>query len=203
MACRLALLGALIALLVGCGDDSDDAGQEGTLSELGLTQTQPLNLVKACRMAEAETTLPEVFCPPVVPVGPLEIQGVWRESRPYFDEAKRVKRSKEIAASYTVHLQSPSIDRQSLGHWSFEAGQRTPFLAGIPRDPIPKEPVDLGGTTGEILAMPPYPEGGVHGGHVVVRWRVDGVSYDVSLHGGKNTDRAVAMAQAMVDLMVE
>ena len=62
---------------------------------------------------------------------------------------------------------------------------------------VPRTPGTLAGFPGSIEEMPPYPQGGVNGGHVVVMFRAGALIYLVSLHGYRNAARAVAMAGAL------
>jgi hypothetical protein len=53
-----------------------------------------------------------------------------------------------------------------------------------------------------VVRQPPYPEGGLHGGHVIVLWNEDGHGYFVSVHGERLSQRAlVAIALAMARSM--
>jgi hypothetical protein len=42
--------------------------------------------------------------------------------------------------------------------------------------------VRVGASPGLVLCAPPYPSGGVHGGHLIVLWNRRGAGYLVSLH---------------------
>jgi hypothetical protein len=54
------------------------------------------------------------------------------------------------------------------------------------------------GVKATVLREPPYPQGGLHGGHVVVLWSEDGHGYLVSVHGERLPRRAlVSIALAM------
>lgn len=63
--------------------------------------------------------------------------------------------------------------------------------------------LDLGprhwaGRTGRLLLAPSYPRGGMHGNHVIYRWRENGREYAISLHGWEPLTEAAATLQAMV-----
>ncbi len=54
----------------------------------------------------------------------------------------------------------------------------------------------IGGTTvdgqrARILREPPYPQGGLHGGHVIVLWNRGGHGYLVSIHGQGLSEHAL------------
>jgi hypothetical protein len=64
---------------------------------------------------------------------------------------------------------------------------------------------DIGSTTvhrqrARILQEPPYPQGGLHGGHVLVLWNQSGHGYLVSVHGqGLARPTLIAAAVAFAD----
>ena len=41
------------------------------------------------------------------------------------------------------------------------------------------------GNRAAVLREPPYPQGGIHGGHVVIVWNQGGHGYIVSAHGAR------------------
>jgi len=47
------------------------------------------------------------------------------------------------------------------------------------------------GNDAVVLREPPYPQGGLHGGHVVVLWNEGGHGYLVSVHGERLSQRAL------------
>jgi hypothetical protein len=49
----------------------------------------------------------------------------------------------------------------------------------------------VNGARAAILQEPPYPAGGLHGGHVVVLWNEDGHGYLASVHGERLSRRAL------------
>lgn len=54
------------------------------------------------------------------------------------------------------------------------------------------------GARAAVLQEPPYPAGGLHGGHVVVLWNEGSHGYLVSVHGERLSQRAlVSIALAM------
>jgi hypothetical protein len=54
--------------------------------------------------------------------------------------------------------------------------------------------VDVGGERGALLKAPPYPTGGIHGGHAIVMWNEDGHGYLVSTHSELSQRAAADMA---------
>jgi hypothetical protein len=58
------------------------------------------------------------------------------------------------------------------------------------------------GVRAAVIQEPPYPAGGLHGGHVVVLWSEAGHGYLVSVHGERvSRDKLVAIALAMARSM--
>jgi hypothetical protein len=216
---RASCVGLLVSAalpLIGCGNAPKQltGPDNGDLARLGLTRDLPPRLVHACDEAADLSAIEVVYCPPVVPVGPVsDIQFV-----DLFQKAVRVRgkpRARPVPHSYRVHLDSPSIaDRESLGHWAFEAGpprQIEAVLHPYTEDPtshasagesvLSARSVELSGIPSDLLRMARYPLGGIHGGHVVVRWSFAGTDYLLSLHGYENEDRALAMAEGLIMLI--
>jgi hypothetical protein len=198
-------------LSAGCGgEDASNTGlSEEALQELGLSRTTPPRLRAACEKAARESTL-TVYCPPVVPGGG-KVTGVQFVAP--FDRTVRggrKLRAVPVPASYRAHLNSPALDRTSIGHWAFEAGPPKPIDAVLSSRSYGVDPGDaitssrrlmLAGTEAEVLRMARYPIGGIHGGHVVVRWEANGVTYLVSVHGDGNEERALAVAAGLIELV--
>jgi hypothetical protein len=63
--------------------------------------------------------------------------------------------------------------------------------------------LDLGarrwaGRSGRLLLAPAFPNGGMHGNHLIFRWRDGGREYVLSLHGWEPLTEAAAMLEAVV-----
>lgn len=197
----------VVGIAAGCGGGSTgpSAGAATTaepaharprpVQRLHLTRVVPAALTSACRdlqeRLDREGTARPVVCPPLVPMGQLRAQGYplagVRPGRP--------------GRSYAMDVQSADLPHagDSGGHWLVAAGTRSALrIAGlVDLVPVPARPVATGPYAGEIRKLPPFPRGGVNGGHVVVSFRAGGVLYLVSLHGYRNTGRAVLMARAL------
>ena len=52
----------------------------------------------------------------------------------------------------------------------------------------------VSGSSAAVLEAPPYPQGGVHGGHIIVLWNAGGHGYVMSAHGEGMTRAAVIRA---------
>jgi hypothetical protein len=64
--------------------------------------------------------------------------------------------------------------------------------------PPPRRSLELNAIEVSEYRMPPYPTGGVHGGHLVLLWEGDRGAYLISVHDPANRQRALAMAAALV-----
>jgi hypothetical protein len=70
------------------------------------------------------------------------------------------------------------------------------FVQQLPARRVGSARVDDARAT--VLREPPYPAGGLHGGHVVVLWNEGGHGYLISVHGERLSQRAlVSIALAM------
>ncbi|HWI21673.1 MAG TPA: hypothetical protein VNT22_03560 [Baekduia sp.] len=203
----LALLaaGAATILLLSGRDQrrQDGLATDSRLAALGLTRNVPAVVRETCRMSSRQYD-GVVFCPPIVPVGPIK-----RELRPGPVSSHPKRR---VPLSYALDFSSPSLERfggRSLntngGHWTFEAGTDPTLRLQIRppnvQAPIRTESLSISGRPATLTFMPPYDKGGgYYGGHVVVMWSEDGATYQLSIHGHGNAPRAIAMAKGLIEL---
>jgi hypothetical protein len=163
---------------------------------LALTRDVPSTLRGACtelgRRLRREGSARAVLCPSLVPAGPLRVAfagpltGV-RPGRP--------------GRSYMIDVHSPQLpDQRSGGHWLVASGTRSGLrLAGlVDLAPTAVRTLRLAGVFAVVREMPPYPRGGVNGGHVLVEWHLGANTHLVSVHGHRNRERALLMAEAMI-----
>ncbi len=54
------------------------------------------------------------------------------------------------------------------------------------------------GPPGVLLLAPPYPLGGLESNHLILRWRRDGIDYEVSLHGWEPFTEVPPVLEAVV-----
>lgn len=54
------------------------------------------------------------------------------------------------------------------------------------------------GNRAAVLRAPPYPQGGVHGGHVVIVWSENGHGYLISAHGARMPQRDIVSVALQV-----
>lgn len=183
------LFAVLIASCVfaACGDKAPPRAVKTPLQK-----TSDPVVKRACVRAQRRSRL-HVVCPRVLPPG--RTSGI--------QYASRVGGHTGPARSYSMHLTTKSLrrksDRSQPGHWSVAGATdpkvlRTELGHGRPR---PRN-VTLDGFSVEEFVMPPYPRGGVHGGHVVFVWQGRGAAYLVSVHDPANRARAVEIATDLV-----
>lgn len=108
----------------------------------------------------------------------------------------------ERANSYMIDVSNGFSRRAPHVFHMIIGGQRRPFGPGLTR--IEPElgviaPTRVGTaavhrTRAAVLQAAPYPQGGIHGGHVVVLWNERGRGYLVSAHGSRMARRAVIEA---------
>jgi hypothetical protein len=119
----------------------------------------------------------------------------------------------DLELGYGIEVMSPALPDSNGGHWVFAVGDPKALLTSIflpaPLTPPGSPPskgsqparttrIKLGTTLATVYFMPPFPVGGLYGGHVVVQWSASGTSYQFSLHGYTNIKRAELMAQALM-----
>lgn len=84
----------------------------------------------------------------------------------------------------------------------FDELQRARLRDGLMRRKRPRS-LDLGptrwaGRSGRLLLAPAFPNGGMHGNHLIFRWRDGGRDYALSLHAWEPLTEAAATLRAMV-----
>jgi hypothetical protein len=85
--------------------------------------------------------------------------------------------------------------------WPPPPADRAPARLLLIRRKVPallEEPT-WGGREGVLVLMPPFELGGIHGDHLVFRWRDAGVDYLISLHAWDPFGEARATLQAVVE----
>lgn len=206
---------ALPVIALGCGGsdpttESRSQGQTERLAHLGLTSRIPQNLISACERAATKphtyvnadgervsvrAFVPYVYCPPVVPKGPLKV----KFAGPSFN----THRTYEVELLYARdQLASGRIILH--GHFILEGGS-VRFLKyllnsgrGAPRTRV----TTIVGIPVRIYYIVPFSKGGgEHGGHVTLFWRFRGRGYVVSLHGYGKSATARAIASALIHEM--
>lgn len=141
-----------------------------------------------CRRLVARTPV-TVYCPTLVPPGPLSLG---------YSHADR--------DGYQVEVNSPMIHRSSAGHWAFGAGSPARVDSLLHPSTSRLEPsisvskARLGNLPVTYYVLPPQLNGGgMFRGHVLYAWRLDGKEYYLTLHGHRNALRAKLMAEALIE----
>lgn len=189
---RLATL--LVLLVVGCGGEHRRPAPDEPASRLPAA---PRSISAECHHVAERSAFP-VLCP-----------ATWLRHRgpgqPKLRSLENAPDAYLIDASNGFSRRGPDVFHVLLG------GQRRPVghgLTGIDpalrlttrRVTIPKKgggefvqalpfrrigSATVHGHRAAVLREPPYPQGGVHGGHVVILWNEAGHGYIVSAHGAR------------------
>jgi hypothetical protein len=165
----VALLAGTALLAIGCASDTRSVRD----------RQPPVAIRRACRVAAGRSALP-VQCPARWP----------RHGGPGAAEPRVLRTSR---AGYLIDVANGLTQPwKPLVFHVIVAGQRAPFdrtFAGTaPEIGLPKQAqllghAGVGGVQATLRAAPPYPRGGIHGGHVIVTWNDGGHGYLVSVHG--------------------
>ena len=165
-----------------------------------MTRDIPPRLRRVCASAARKGTV-AVRCPRLIPAGAgqssvlLPRRSVVRPGAAGDDGRRRFRGPRDF---YVIDAYSRSLRPER--HWLTAAGRARSLeeRALSSTRPPRVEHVRVAGREIELRRYPPYPEGGVNGGHVVAIARAgDQLTY-VSVHGHEHTDVAVAM---LVDLL--
>lgn len=238
------LLSVLVTLLLaGClGGEQVDEGRdrpgpraeglpdERRLGELGLVIGPAANLIAACKRVARRTAL-TVYCPPVVPRGPVQIAKQRKENAYAFGEERL----------YGLSLQSDSlIDRErerryerggppvtfpnrpgygdhvwnplAASHWVAAARTATEGAAetvdesaAYPRARFKSSPqrFTVDGVEATLVTGDVAGTGIAGSGHAIVYWQIDDVFYEASVHFDDKARAAKAIARGLIVQMVE
>ena len=208
-------LAAALLCLGGCGGSGEEDGppaaptstaQGSTTAETTTTMTEteaeteteaavelvpiPRDAGRKCRSSQ----LLRPACPELAPEAPYdEIPEVY--------EARRLPGG---GGAETFNLQwgaetpgRPARNRPPrLSHVVVAGGPLRTSLRGIEGRPLRR--VVWSGRRGTLLRAAPYPRGGIHGNHLVFRWREGETEYALSLHAWKPPGETVATLEAIV-----
>jgi hypothetical protein len=176
----------LLALPAACGESDVSPGAR---EPLRLTDTVSPVVRRACETAAERSSL-TVACPRVIPAG----------GDPTVQYVGRIGGKSGPADSYSIHLISASLrrpgsDRENPGHWAVEAARsvsalRKALLRTAQIRPA-RRALELNGVDLTEYTMPPYPAGGLHGGHLVHLWKGDRGAAPIC---SASTTRAIAGA---------
>jgi hypothetical protein len=210
---------AVLALFgsVGCGAAAPHGNPLGAAVSAHASQTSlvpaPAVVAAACRQGSITVGLP-VLCPTRWPAtraaGPPQLFWFERSTRVYLLNAFNGPNDE---TPHVFHLLIGGQSRPFGRAWqtTIDPGLRvTTRTVRIPKRGggtfVQQRPARLIGTTtvhgarAILLREPPYPQGGLQGGHVLVLWNQGSHGYLISVHGLMLSSSAlVAIAEAMAD----
>jgi hypothetical protein len=189
-------------LLVPACDDSEPPRREATVELMAM----PTRAVSRCGaqalLAEAcPTRAPRIsrdasgfrFADAGDPRGRYDVVSVeWsgpypgltpRNAPPRFAHIVVVGGDVDLALSFRWPTQKPAHERTP------DDKRTTPLLLARP---------SWRGVDGTLVLAPSFPRGGIHGDHLVYRWRQENADYALSLHAWTPLDEAVATLRAVV-----
>ena len=180
---------------------------EKRLSELGLVVGPPTNLIAACKRVAQETPL-TVYCPPVVPKGPVEAPKKRHENAYVYGGPR----------TYGLSLQSDSLidagthDPLAAQHWVVAAwasaegqAETVDHAARYPREEFTANPkrFTVGGVKATLVTGDRAGTGFAGSGHAIVYWEFDDAFYQASVHFHEKAPIAEAIARGLIVQMVK
>jgi len=180
-----------LALLAGCGDESERAGRGSPLP------SAPDGVADGCREA-AETAAFPVVCPSEWPdagrpakVGLrlfgsdvaylLEAQTGFGSRSPVF-HVLLGGQEKPFPASFEGGGKQLRLTTRRITTPVHKDGEPTGRIFVVERPTRSVGTTQIHGRPAAIMKAPPYPQGGIHGGHSIVMWNENGHGYLVSTH---------------------
>ena len=101
---------------------------------------------------------------------------------------------------YVLTFLSAGLDD---GHWMLAGGETAQvtnqFLRVAPGTTLPRpRRIQRAGRALRVVRYPPYPAGGINGGHIVVSLTRGAMTYVASVHGYGHEDVAIAVVLSML-----
>ena len=202
---RAAIAGSLVVALAGlavgaCGNEHDASAPAPAVTTATMTRVIPPRLRRVCASAARKGTV-AVRCPRLIPAGAgsssvlLPRRSVVRPGAAGDDGRRRFRGPRDF---YVIDAYARTLRPER--HWLTAAGSARSLEERALRSARPPrvERLRVADHEIELRRYPPYPGGGVNGGHVVAIARAkDQLTY-VSVHGYEHADVAIAM---LVDLL--
>lgn len=193
-----------LTLLAGCGDDSEQAAQGSPLPPA------PEGVADGCREAADVATFP-VACPAEWPSTGrpakmglrlfgsdtaylLEAQTGFGSRSPVF-HVLLGGQEQPFPAGFADGGKRLRVTTRRVTTPIHQGGKPTGRLFVVERPTRRVGTTRIHGQPAGILRAPPYPQGGIHGGHSIVTWNESGHGYLVSTHS--ETSRASAARTAI------
>jgi hypothetical protein len=209
------VIGVLVLAMHGCGG-SDAAVPARTeppqirlaalradIHSTRVARQVPRTVLRSCQRARVKATVP-VRCPRLAPAGRITGEVLLpRRSRPGGPGAAGdagVLRYRSSRAIYVLTFISSAL---SDHHWMVAGGRTaevtTQFLRPGPGAALPpSQTVRHAGRTLGVTRYPPYPAGGINGGHIVVSVTEGAMTYVASVHGHAHQDLAIGLLSSML-----
>jgi hypothetical protein len=209
------IIGVLVLTMEGCGGSNVAVRARTEPPQISLDTLRadihstkvarqlPRTVLRSCERARAKATVP-VRCPRLAPGGRITGEVLLpRRSRPGGPGAvgdAGVLRYRSSRAIYVLTFMSSAL---SDHHWMV-AGGRTAEVTSQFLQPggggslPPSQTVSYAGRTLSVARYPPYPAGGVNGGHVVVSVTQGAMTYVASVHGYAHQDLAIGLLSSML-----
>jgi hypothetical protein len=202
--------------LCACSGSDEDASPTASPTRSGEPTTAPTTSTEAPTTTTASPTAPvelvpmprdarrtcrssprvRPICPRLVPEAPYE-----QQPEVYVAELLRAGRRFPEAFNLSWGAENPTRPERNrpprLSHVVVVAGAAGRTLQGVEARGLRR--ADWGDRRGTLLLAAPYPRGGLHGDHLVFRWREGEREYAVSLHTWKPRPETVETLEAIVD----
>jgi hypothetical protein len=200
------------------------------LARLGVRLGPPANLVAACKRVSRQTPF-TVYCPPIVPQGPVEAPRRRHENAYVYGDRQGYGLSlqseslidPEKARAYDPDgppIMFPNRPRQpdfvwdpfAAQHWAVAATAPARVMlhavdrsVGYPRDEIKSKPqhFTVKGIEATLLTGDIAGGGFAASGHAIAYWQIDNTLYQASAHFDDKAPVAEAIARALIFQMVE
>lgn len=195
------------------GGSADGTGRTAARADPIRLRRLPRATVARCRSLQAERTIP-VLCPVELPGAGWKVRyrSLVQAKDRYLCDLRRRPRGRDridhvLAGGVRGELSFATRD----GRWPADPSSRDPLLLvgthvveGTRRErPVPLEvvgPAEVGGEPALVLRAAGFPDGGVHGGHLVVIWNQARIGRVLSIHfHGDDASREAVRKDALLE----
>jgi hypothetical protein len=168
-----------------------------------LARHLPLTVLRACERARAKATV-QVRCPRLAPGGSITGEVLLpRRSRPRGPGAAGDAEALRYRSSRAIYVLTFMSSALSGHHWMVAGGRTTEVTSQFLRPASgatlpPSRTIRYAERIVHVIRYPPYPAGGINGGHVVVSATRGAMTYIASVHGYAHEDLAVGLLMSML-----
>lgn len=162
---------------------------------LNLTTALSPAVLRVCT-ASATKTATTTYCPPLVPSGPVHVEGL-----------DGITTSRDFQTGFVANFDSRSVkpSRSAPGHWIIAEGNPQALRTLLhPANYNPREgrttkrALTIAGIRATLWSMPSFRIfHSIFGGHTVITWRCAGREFHASMHGHSNTRRTILLATGL------